>query len=261
MIDNENVYSELLKNSNNFSKQEIVAASLRRDILQGVLKPGQRITQDEIAKRLGISWTPVREALRQLEAEGWVHLKNNQGAVVAPLSLQDFNDIYQLRLLIQPEAARLSVERMTQAILNQLEVIYQQMEKLDLTNLEQRETFLKLSHEFYVEFYQAGVNKRLANQVLLLREAADRYVRASFKVPTEAKRHLGVQRQLLELCVLRDGASAADLLRSALIKVRLVINELMSNQIQLAGGLKSISAGTPTYKFQGRELEVASTSI
>ncbi len=261
MINKENGDTGLLKSSNNYSKQEKVADSLRRDILQGVLKPGQRITQDEIAKRLGISWTPVREALRQLEAEGWVHLKNNQGAIVAPLSLQDFNEIYQLRLLIQPEAARQSVEHMTQTILNRLEFIYQQMEKLNLTNLEERETFLKLSHDFYVEFYRAGENKRLANQVMLLREAADRYVRASFKVPTEAKRHLGVQRQLLELCVLRDGASAADLLRSALIKVRLVMHELMSNQMQSVGGLQSISAATPTYKFQGRELEVATSSV
>ncbi len=125
-------------NTNNQSKQEIVVSNLRREILQGALKPGQRLTQDEIAKRFGISWTPVREALRQLEVEGWVQIKNNQGAVVAPLSLQDFNDIYQFRLLIQPEATRLSVERMDDATFDTLESMYQQQARLDLNNPEER---------------------------------------------------------------------------------------------------------------------------
>lgn len=218
------------ENTNNQSKQEIVVSNLRREILQGILKPGQRLTQDEIARRFGISWTPVREALRQLEVEGWVQLKNNQGAVVAPLSLQDFNDIYQFRLLIQPEAVRLSVERMDDARLARLESIYQQQACLDLNNPQEREIFLKFSHEFYVEFYKAARNKRLATQVLLLREAADRYVRASFKVPTEVKRHLEVQRQILELCVLKDGSAAAEVMRSALIKVRSVVNSILSSQ-------------------------------
>lgn len=219
--------------ANNQSKQEIVVSNLRREILLGNLKPGQRLTQDEIAKRFGISWTPVREALRQLEAEGWVQIKNNQGAVVAPLSLQDFNDIYQFRLLIQPEAARMSVERMNQAILFRLEAIYQQQTGLDLNDLEEREVFLKLSHDFYVTFYQAARNNRLATQVILLREAADRYVRASFKVPTEAKRHLEVQRQILELCALQDGSAAAEVMRSALIKVRSLVNSILSSQKEM----------------------------
>ncbi|MDB5080243.1 MAG: transcriptional regulator [Chloroflexi bacterium] len=219
--------------SNIQSKQEIVVSNLRREILHGDLKPGQRLTQDEIAKRFGISWTPVREALRQLEAEGWVQIKNNQGAVVAPLSLQDFNDIYQYRLLIQPEAARLSVEHMDDQTLSKLETIYQQQAQLDLHNPEEREIFLKFSHDFYVVFYDAGKNKRLATQVILLREAADRYVRASFKVPTEAKRHLEVQRQLLELCILKDGSAAAEVMRYALIKVRSVVNSILSSQKEL----------------------------
>jgi DNA-binding GntR family transcriptional regulator len=216
-------------NTNNQSKQEIVVSNLRHEILQGALKPGQRLTQDEIAKRFGISWTPVREALRQLEVEGWVQIKNNQGAVVAPLSLQDFNDIYQFRLLIQPEATRLSVERMDDTTLDKLESMYQQQACLDLNNPEEREIFLKFSHDFYVEFYKVGRNKRLATQVMLLREAADRYVRASFKVPTEVKRHLEVQRQVLDLCAMRDGSAAAEVMRSALIKVRLVVNSILSS--------------------------------
>ncbi len=219
--------------SNNQSKQEIVVSNLRREILHGDLKPGQRLIQDEIAKRFGISWTPVREALRQLEAEGWVQIKNNQGAVVAPLSLQGFNDIYQFRLLIQPEAARLSVERMDEATLVRLESIYQQQTGLDLNNLEEREVFLKFSHNFYVTFYQAGRNSLLATQVILLREAADRYVRASFKVPTEAKRHLEVQGQILELCMSHDGSAAAEVMRSSLIKVRSVVNSILSSQKEM----------------------------
>ncbi len=220
-------------NASNQSKQEIVVSNLRQEILQGILKPGQRLTQDEIAKRFGISWTPVREALRQLEAEGWVQIKNNQGAVVAPLSLQDFNEIYQFRLLIQPEAVRLSVERMEEATLARLEAIYHRQTGLDLNNLEEREIFLKLSHDFYVTFYQASHNKRLATQVVLLREAADRYVRASFKVPTEAKRHLEVQRQILELCLLKDGSAAAEVMRAALIKVRSLVNSILSSQKEM----------------------------
>lgn len=229
------------------SKQANVANLLRQEILSGTIKPEQRITQEEIARRLGTSWTPVREAFRRLEAEGWIRIETHRGAIVTPLSLKDFEEIYQLRLMVQPEAVRRTVEKIDSKTLAGLEEVAKQLEELDLNDTSERETFLALSYEFYRGFYQAGGNLRLAELVMSLRDAADRYVRASFRVPTEAKRHLQVMRQLLELCTLKDSTSAAEVMRDALLRVRSVVRSILIGQNP--GEFNNIQAGRKQEDF------------
>ncbi|MBE2314947.1 GntR family transcriptional regulator [Solirubrobacter sp. CPCC 204708] len=84
---------------------------LEEAILEGELKPGERLRAEALAQRFGTSRTPVREALLQLEAQGLVDVEPNRGAVVRTFDRDDLFDLYQLRALLEPRAAALAAPR------------------------------------------------------------------------------------------------------------------------------------------------------
>jgi DNA-binding GntR family transcriptional regulator len=100
-----------------------VAARLRADIMTGALRPGTFIRLDETAAQLGVSITPVREALRTLRGEGMVQLEPHRGHVVVPLSRGDIEDIFWLQATIAKELAATAVERITDAEIDELDAL------------------------------------------------------------------------------------------------------------------------------------------
>lgn len=92
---------------------QAVHDSIRRAILTGDLEPGQELSQVQLAKRLGISRTPLREALRLLEREGLVESPPNRSVRVAGFSLEDLDQVYSIRLVLEDAAIRMSVHRLT----------------------------------------------------------------------------------------------------------------------------------------------------
>jgi DNA-binding GntR family transcriptional regulator len=98
-----------------------VAARLRTDIMTGALRPGTFIRLDETAAALGVSITPVREALRTLRGEGMVQLEPHRGHVVVPLTRRDIGDIFWLQATIAKELAATAAERITDAQIEELE--------------------------------------------------------------------------------------------------------------------------------------------
>ncbi|MGH3678032.1 MAG: GntR family transcriptional regulator [Mycobacterium sp.] len=98
-----------------------VAGHLRAAIMSGTLRPGTFIRLDETAAQLGVSITPVREALRTLRGEGMVQLEPHRGHVVAPLSRRDIGDIFWLQATIAKELAAAATERITEAEIDGLE--------------------------------------------------------------------------------------------------------------------------------------------
>jgi len=98
-----------------------VAARLRADIMTGTLRPGTFIRLDETAAALGVSITPVREALRTLRGEGMVQLEPHRGHVVVPLTRGDIEDIFWLQATIAKELAATAAERITDAEIEELE--------------------------------------------------------------------------------------------------------------------------------------------
>jgi DNA-binding GntR family transcriptional regulator len=88
-----------------------VAGELRRRIVDGVYAPGDRLTEDRLAEAFGVSRNPVREAIRVLESEGFVLAQPRRSVVVATLSAQDVQDLFDVRLALEPLAARLAAQR------------------------------------------------------------------------------------------------------------------------------------------------------
>ena len=94
---------------------DLIAASLREEILRGVIPPGQALRQEELAGRFSVSRLPVRDALLRLEAEGLVDVFPNRGAFVTTLSADEVREIYHLRILLEGDAIETAVPRMTSA--------------------------------------------------------------------------------------------------------------------------------------------------
>src|SRR5690606_38513569 len=149
-----------------------IVDGLRHQILRGELAPGSRIRQEELAAEFGASRLPVRDALRQLEAEGLVRLVANTGAWVQRLSLAECTEVYLVRERIEPLLLRLSAPHLSREQLDRLAGLADQMQEADL------ETFLRLDREFHLLSFSAASTHMLHELVLRLWNSTQHYRRA-----------------------------------------------------------------------------------
>src|SRR4051794_32659071 len=103
---------------------------LEEAILEGELKPGERLRAEALAQRFGTSRTPIREALLQLEAHGLVEVEPNRGAVVKTFDRDDLRDLYEVRALIEPHAAARAATRIDPEALARLELLCDEPDQL-----------------------------------------------------------------------------------------------------------------------------------
>jgi DNA-binding GntR family transcriptional regulator len=162
--------------------QDFVSRRLVRAIIAGELPPGERLSPARLAEELGVSHIPVREALAALEAVGHVTRVPRVGFFVAELSSEDIEDIYHWRELLEDEAHRLAIPRLTDEDLNKMREINAQM----LKAVKERTTrFIGLNREFhFIPFERAG-SPHLLRFLTYLWDAAARYQNAMafVKVP------------------------------------------------------------------------------
>jgi DNA-binding GntR family transcriptional regulator len=98
-----------------------VTESLREAILKGYFEPGEKLDQDQIAAELKVSRTPVREALKVLESEGFIELRPHRGAFITFITRQDIHDVYEIRSLLEAEAVRQVTSIISDTVLDDLE--------------------------------------------------------------------------------------------------------------------------------------------
>ena len=101
--------------------REVVCETLRDAIRKGTLKPGERLMEIQLAEELGVSRTPVREAIRKLELEGYVIMMPRRGTYVANLSIRDVNEVFEIRTSLDSLASGLAAERITDEELERLQ--------------------------------------------------------------------------------------------------------------------------------------------
>lgn len=147
----------------NKSLTSIIFEKIREDILNGMYDPGEKIVEAKLADELGVSRTPVREALKQLELDGLVENIPNRGVIVKGVTSQDIKDIYTIREAIEGIAARWSVERMSQEELDSLKEIYELMEFY--TFKKDVDKIFELNTRFHELIYMA-TNSRFLEHVL-----------------------------------------------------------------------------------------------
>lgn len=112
----------------NRSLTSIIFEKIREDILIGKYSRGEKIVEAKLAEEMGVSRTPVREALKQLELDGLVDNIPNRGVIVKGITKQDIQDIYTIRVAIEGIAAKWAIERMDERDLEKLKEIFELME-------------------------------------------------------------------------------------------------------------------------------------
>ncbi len=150
---------------------DAIARALREAIFEGAFAPNERLHQDDIAQKFGVSRVPVREALAKLVTEGLAVQRFNKGIRVAPLSRTDFQDIMEMRFLLEPYALRLSAPHLTARDYDDAEKILEQLRPSGLG------TEAAVSHwMFHNRLYSACGRPRLLAQISSLQLAINRYV-------------------------------------------------------------------------------------
>ena len=160
--------------------QESVPDRIRHLILSRTLAPGQRLVQSELAEQLGVSRTPIREALHRLESDGLVKLSPHKGASVADLSISDLKDIYTIRIAIEGYGAYLAAQNVKDQDLVELEALLRRMRE----GFEQSDRWhlLEVNREFYAVLYALAEQPRLYALIMNHIDLADMYRRMAFAI-------------------------------------------------------------------------------
>lgn len=208
-------------------RPEDIAGLLRRAIRERVLAPGQTLNQDDLARRFGVSRIPLREALRTLAAEGLVMIRPGLGAVVAELDPEEVEELYDLRLQLEPPLARVVVARAGPRDIDELAELVQRMAVMSSSDPEE---WSGLNYVFRRRLYEVSGRRhsvRLVTQLLNLVEPYSRYyahvLGAQDRVRAELEAEVGALRA-------RDGDQLAGLIAASIEHVRGALVEAMRRQ-------------------------------
>lgn len=193
-------------------------AHLERAILIGELKPRERLVEAELAEQLGLSRTPVREALRRLEERGLVRILPHRGAVVADLSAEEVESIYEVRVCLEGLAARLAAAALTPAQLARIGQLEGACARLassgDILAL------MAANDQFHDAIYGAAGNPCLLELIRQLRQRVNLLRYNAWALPARIGRSLEEHRQILELLRARASGRMAGLIRTHLRPAR-----------------------------------------
>lgn len=155
------------------TKRAMIYDVLKQEIYDGVYKPGEKLTISKLAKRFGSSDIPVREAINQLQSDNLAIVKPHIGAFVAPLSLKDIKNIFEVRVEIEALATRLATNNMNKEEIEKLQHIidesYKALERHDFDKLE------SLNIDFHMGIYRQSNNDILVQLIQDLWKNGNRY--------------------------------------------------------------------------------------
>lgn len=192
---------------------------LRRRILSGAVAAGEALRQDALAREFGISRIPIREAFRQLAAEGLVTLHPHRGAVVTSLSSEDIAELFDLRAMLEPDLMRRAVPMLQDSDFARAEATLAAYETA-IRNHD-IDAYGELNTEYHLSLYQAARRPQTFELVRVLLANTDRYTRVQLARSDEAtSRAIREHAALLEFCRQRDADAAARLTLEHVLAVR-----------------------------------------
>jgi DNA-binding GntR family transcriptional regulator len=191
---------------------ETAYAVLREAIVTNTLKPGTRLRAEELARQIGVSKTPVREALRKLQAEELVTAQTGNAPVVRVVTEQHLFEIYQTREALEGMAARLAAENAGPVELSRLDVILDEMEQaLRLSNLQKLRALIG---EFQLAMFQAGRNDTLFRLLKSLQDQMRQHSTSTITQRGRAKEYVLFAKRLLSAVKQRNADQAEALARA-----------------------------------------------
>lgn len=165
--------------------RERIVDFIKDSVVTGRLKPGERVPEQEIAESFGISRTPIREAFRQLESEGFITVTPRKGAVVSPITDKDVSEFYAIKSLLEGFAAKTACHKLGAKEIKKLETLNQQMEKC--AERDDVKNFFKLDNQFHDTFLRACGNEKLCAMVHSLVAQFERFRITALALPGRMK--------------------------------------------------------------------------
>ncbi|MBI3980008.1 MAG: GntR family transcriptional regulator [Chloroflexi bacterium] len=197
---------------------DVAFETLRRWIQDGTLAPGHRLLHDDLARDLGMSRIPVREAIRRLEGEGWVVITPHRGAVVASFSVEDVTDLFDIRISLEGLATRLAAGRISAEALQRLHDLHAELERQvaedDIVAAE------AIDAAFHRLLYATSGRPRLCHLIASIWELVARYRLMSYALPLHRELTIRTHYALFGHLERHDAASAERAIIEALTESR-----------------------------------------
>lgn len=203
--------------------REVVFNTLRRAILRGELVPGQRLMEIQLAEKMGVSRTPVREAIRKLELEGLVVMIPRKGAEVAHISGKNLRDVLEVRRALEELAGELACKRMTEEELKQLEKANHKF--ISVLGSDDITVIAQADETFHGLIYQATENDRLIQMVNHLREQMYRYRIEHIKDRSQRKLLVQEHQEIMRALSARDVEATRRTIRNHINKQEITVGK------------------------------------
>jgi len=189
-----------------------VADKLREQIIRGEIPEGAQLRQDAIATQYQVSRIPVREALRQLDAEGLIAIVPNRGAIVPALSPSDIGELFSIRALLEPEVLKQSIPHLTDDDPSDAEAVLREYVS-ELRRPDHLSAWGRLNWQFHSILYSRANQPRFMAIIRNVNNSGERYTRLQLYLTHGVKRANEEHHQILEFCRQRDVTAACELLR------------------------------------------------
>ncbi len=192
--------------------QDAVADRIREMILSGKVQPGEWLRQEDLAKALGVSTMPIREALRQMQAEGLVKFHPRRGAFVAELSVSHHQEIYRIREELEVLACQWVSEDFDRLDLARLKQILEEIETAEkASNISRR---LELVRAYFFTIFEASGKEHLLRILSNVWDLSQQYRRYFATLPEIGARRVRDYRCVYEACASRDGEARVKAIRT-----------------------------------------------
>ena len=189
-----------------------VLDTIRNQILEGYYLPGSRLDQRALADDLKVSLIPVRESLRQLEAEGWVNLYPHRGAFVATLSPDELQEIYLIRGNLEELITQLAAPSLSPETLKRLGSLIVQMEQA--TKAREAEKLLVLNRDFHFTIYEVAHRPLLMQMIVGLWDRSTRYRKFYTHLLDRSAQALAEHKQIYAACKANDPIAAGQAVKN-----------------------------------------------
>ena len=191
--------------------REKILENIRDAIISGSLKAGSRVSEPELAERYGISRTPIREAFRQLESEGYLTVIPRRGAVVSEFSQKDVEEFYAIKSILEGYAARCACEKLTPKELDKLQAINDRL--ADLAKHNDVKSFFKIHNDFHDLFIKAADNEKLRELITSVVNRFQRLRLMSLSLPERMRISVQEHEKIIDAFRRKDAATAEALVR------------------------------------------------
>lgn len=207
-----------------------IVTEVRRRIVAGELPEGTPLRQERLSAELGVSRVPLREAIRQLEAEGLVTTELHKGTIVSSLSLGEIEELFEIRVQLETWLFGLAIPHMTEADHRDAEAIIAEASAVDAVH-----GWGELNWRFHAALYRQSGRTLALRLLKTVHDNANRYINLQLAVAADVEHELVDHRRLLAFARIRDARGGTELLRSHIERVAQNLIAAIDRERRLTG--------------------------